>query len=297
MERGICRASLRLTQTTVMWLHLRRLIKISRPRFWFYTAGPFLLGYMAGLPKPRDLFTPMFWLPFLFFLIPANVFIYGINDLFDRETDALNAAKKGDAARENLLTDEQARMLRFVLFGVIFLAGLYFIVLPGTLTRGIFALFMLLCTVYSAPPRLKAIPFLDSYSNVLYVLPGYLGYTLTAGTLPPAPILIGGMLWAAGMHAYSALPDIAPDREAGITTVAVRLGERGGLIFVMLNWLVFALLMLSVIGAIGLPTLVYPLIPLVLLFRPPGTIRRVYWWFPLLNGAMGFLAFVALNIF
>jgi lycopene elongase/hydratase (dihydrobisanhydrobacterioruberin-forming) len=105
------------------------------------------------------------------------------------------------------------------------------------------------------------------------------------------------MLWAAGMHAYSALPDIIPDTQANIRTVAVILGEYSGLIFVFLNWLIFALLIFSVIGGIGLPALVYPLIPLVLLFRPSGTIRRVYWWFPYLNGFMGFLAFVALNIF
>jgi 4-hydroxybenzoate polyprenyltransferase len=224
------------------------------------------------------------------------LYIYGINDLFDLETDRLNAQKKGEGAQENLLTDAQARLLRALLILIFVVMLAILVLLPDMTTRVIFGVFIVLCTIYSAPPRLKAIPFLDSYSNVLYVLPGYLGYTLTAGVLPPVPILIGGMLWAAGMHAYSALPDIIPDTQAGIRTVAVTLGERGGLIFVLINWLLFAVLMLSVIGWIGLPALIYPLIPLVLLFRPSGTIQRVYWWFPYLNGFMGFLAFVALNV-
>lgn len=275
---------------------LARLLKISRPRFWFYTAGPFLLGTMAGLAKPRNLFTLEFWLSFLFFLIPVNLYLYGINDLFDQETDRLNALKKGDSAQEHLLTPLQANSLTRLLWAVIALDLVVLVLLPDTIARLLFIAFVVLSTIYSAPPRLKARPFLDSYSNVLYVLPGYLAYYLNAGRLPPIPILIAGMLWAAGMHAYSALPDIAPDAEAGIETVAVRLGERGGLIFVLMNWLAFTLLLNSVIGVIGLITLIYPLIPLVLLFQPSGTIRRVYWWFPYLNGLMGFLAFALLSV-
>ncbi len=275
---------------------LRLLLKISRPRFWFYTAGPFLLGAMAGMSKPRTLLTPAFWLPFLFFLIPANLYIYGINDLFDLETDRLNAEKKGEGAKENLLTADQARLLKTTLIVVGLFAALYLFALPDLIARLIFGLFILLCTIYSAPPRLKAVPFLDSYSNVLYVLPGYLAYYINAGSLPPVAILVAGMLWAAGMHAYSALPDIIPDAQANIRTVAVTLGERGGLIFVLINWLIFVLLICSVIGAVGLLAIIYPCLPLVLLFRPSGTIQRVYWWFPYLNGLMGFLAFVALNV-
>lgn len=268
----------------------RTLLKISRPRFWFYTAGPFLLGYAAGLPAPRNLFTPGFWLPFLFFLVPANLYLYGINDVFDRDTDRLNQKK---TEKEHRLEVREARLLQGVLAGIATLALIILVSLPDWTAVGLFVAFMALCTAYSAPPlRLKGRPFLDSYSNVLYVLPGYLAFYLTAGRLPPTAIIIGGALWAAGMHAYSALPDIVPDRAAGIQTVAVFLGERRGLGFVALNWTLFAILMIGALGLPGMLALIYPIIPLILLAFPSGTIERVYWWFPYLNALIGFAAFV-----
>lgn len=257
-----------------------------------YLAGPFLLGYLAGLPAPRDLRTPHFWLPFLYFLLPANLYLYGINDLFDTDTDQLNT-KKG--AQEHRLIRRERGILIALLIGVGVLDALFFAALPPVMWP-LFGLFLLLSTLYSAPPlRLKARAFFDSYSNVLYVLPGFLGYWLTAGHLPPPAIIVAGACWAAGMHAYSAIPDIEPDQEAGIRTVAVALGKGRALLFVLANWLIFALLVTATLGLIGALSFIYPLIPLVLYMRPQLSVARAYWWFPGLNAAVGFLAFLALT--
>jgi len=274
---------------------VRTLLSITRPRFWFYTAGPFLLGYMAGQTPPRNLLVSAFWLPFLYFLVPANLYLYGINDLFDRDTDALNT-KKGEQ-EHRLATVETAR-LRWLLYVVLALDVLILALLPDWSARALFALFVLLCTAYSAPPiRFKARPFLDSYSNVLYVIPGFLGYYLTAGTWPPLLVMLGAALWAAGMHAFSALPDIAPDAEAGVHTVATALGERNGLLFVAANWLGFALLIgTGVAPQVGLLLLVYPVLALALYFNPRWSVTRAYWGFPFLNGAFGFLAFLVFTV-
>ncbi len=269
------------------------LLTITRPRFWMYTAGPFLLGYMAGLPIPRDLRTPSFWLPFLYFLLPANLYLYGINDLFDADTDTLNAKKD---AQEHRLARRERGILIGLLVGVGVLDAIFFAALSPHWWP-LLALFILLSTFYSAPPlRFKARAFFDSYSNVLYVIPGFLGYALTAGHLPPLSIIIGAACWAAGMHAYSAIPDIEPDAHAGIRTVAVSLGERRALLFVAVNWLIFAVLITLELRFVGAISFIYPLIPLVLYARPQFSVARAYWWFPALNAIIGFLAFLALMI-
>lgn len=93
-------------------LSLSKVLKISRPRFWFYTFGTFLIGRLAGLnPSIASLqdyqvrsqamvgFQRWYILLLLlcidYFLIGVNILIYGVNDLADEDTDALND-KKGD---------------------------------------------------------------------------------------------------------------------------------------------------------------------------------------------------------
>ncbi len=271
-----------------------QLLKLSRPRFWMYLAGPFLLGYLAGQSAPRTLLTLGFWLPFLYFLVPANVFLYGINDLFDTDTDHLNPKKD---AQEHRLAERQRGILIALLIAVGVLDVIFIAALPIPIWP-LFALFLLLSAFYSAPPiRLKGRAFFNSYSNVLYVLPGFLGYFLTAQRLPPLLIMVGAACWAAGMHAYSAIPDIVPDQNAGIRTVAVALGERRALLFVLANWLIFALLSVGVLGTPALLMLIYPLIPLALYLRSEWSVARAYWWFPVVNALIGFLAFLYLTVF
>lgn len=269
------------------------LVKITRPRFWAYTAGPYLLGYTAGLRPDPNLLVIGFWLGLLYFLFPANLYLYGINDWFDGDTDAFNDEKKEN--QEHRLTDQERPTLTYWLIGVMALNLVIFVLLPNGLARGWFAVFVILSTVYSAPPiRLKARAFLDSYSNVLYVIPGFLAYAITTETLPTPLMMIGVGLWAAGMHAFSALPDIEPDSKAGVETVAVRLGLRRGLLFVGLNWLGFALCMIAVLGAWGLIPLLYPALALTL-YITRASVEKAYWWFPALNGALGAFAFIVLQ--
>ena len=71
-----------------------RFLQLSRPRFWLYTLGPFTLPIFAQFPGIA-LEWPALLIGFLYFSLPANLFIYGINDIFDQETDARNAKKEG----------------------------------------------------------------------------------------------------------------------------------------------------------------------------------------------------------
>src|SRR3989344_1982072 len=69
---------------------MRLAVHLSRSRFWSYLAGTYIVGLaLGGAP-----FSLVFLLHLLFFLFPANVFLYGVNDIFDRATDVANPKKK-----------------------------------------------------------------------------------------------------------------------------------------------------------------------------------------------------------
>jgi 4-hydroxybenzoate polyprenyltransferase len=256
---------------------------MSRPRFWLYLAGPVVVGVVYAAESPAAFFSLPAVAAFLYFLVPANVFLYGVNDIFDADVDTHNPKKDAEGREVRYRGDGVVVMFVYLATALGFL--LVF-VLPAA---GIYALvgFYLLGTQYSAPPlRFKTTPLLDSLSNGLYVLPGVVGYSAVAGELPPLLAIVGGWLWTMAMHTFSAVPDIEPDREAGITTTATALGERGALAYCAGCWLAAAVVMWLVHPFLGAVFAGYPLFV--------GGIRaadvaldRAYWWFPVVNTLAG----------
>jgi 4-hydroxybenzoate polyprenyltransferase len=271
---------------------LRLAFAVSRTRFWIYTGGTYVVGYALGMDSWLAFFAPAYTLFLLYFFFPANVFIYGVNDYWDEETDRSNP-KKGD--REHRLGGGERRDLSTVLFAT---AGVSLLLLGvmDTTARLVFLAFLLLAYFYSAPPlRFKEIPFLDFSSNMLYIMPGIFGYHLAAGALPPPVLVLAGYLHIAAMHLFSAIPDIACDRRAQITTTAVLLGRTPSLLLCLGFWTLLAVLVVALAGGHPLAYLAfcYPAIPLALLISPNLSIGRVYWYLPGLNTALGGLTFAA----
>src|SRR6476469_2644537 len=71
------------------------LLRVSRPRFWIYIFGPYLVGVAAAAVGRADFLRTDAIIYALYFLLPANLLIYGVNDIFDYETDRLNPKKEG----------------------------------------------------------------------------------------------------------------------------------------------------------------------------------------------------------
>src|SRR5690606_25128109 len=70
---------------------LRQLLGSSRPLSWINTAYPFAAAYLlAGGSSTIELVIGS-----LYFLIPYNLLMYGINDVFDYESDLRNPRKGG----------------------------------------------------------------------------------------------------------------------------------------------------------------------------------------------------------
>jgi 4-hydroxybenzoate polyprenyltransferase len=260
---------------------VRYLLTLSRPRFWLYLAGPVIVGVTAAAGSPAELFDPLAVALFGYFLLPANLFLYGVNDVFDADVDADNPKKDDKEARW-----QGGR----VVGGAVAISGL--------LGAGVFAAtsalawpylagFFLLAVEYSAPPlRFKTTPFLDSASNGLYILPGAAAYAALSGSHPPLAALVGAWLWTMGMHTFSAIPDIEPDREAGIRTTATVLGEERTYAYCGAAWLSAAVAFAPVDSRVSVLLLAYPVVVFVLYWSDVPT-DRAYWWYPALNTLVG----------
>ena len=271
-------------------LDIRFLLKVSRPRFWIYFLGPFVVGLIAAVSAREELLQWHYGVFALYFTFPANLLVYGVNDIFDYETDKLNP-KKTDY--EALVTPDRRRflLLAILITNLPFVAALIYVPLVAS---NAIAIFLLLSIFYSAPPiRAKTKPFLDSAFNILYIMPGVFAFAMVSDTLPPWQVIVAGGLWAAAMHAYSAIPDITSDREAGINTIATVLGSYGTLAACSILYLAAAILAFEYLGFITVPLASVYLILMLASIRSVATDRlfKLYRAFPVINMVAGFIIF------
>lgn len=271
---------------------IRTLVRVSRPRFWIYTAGPYLIGHAAVMRTGGGAhLTGIFWYGLFFFLIPANIIMYGVNDLYDQDTDQYNEKKR---SYEHLLKAEHMSLVKVgTLMSLLAAVPLVLMLWSSPLAVVFLLAFLVLSVAYSVPPiRLKARPFLDSLSNIFYIFPGCIAYLAWRSTHMSELIfpLVAGGCWTAALHLFSAIPDIAADTRAQLSTTATTLGERRSLYLCMLLWGTSAVTTLYLLGWPALLGLVYPALPLLVLARR-RKLFAVYQYMPKINLIIGFILF------
>ncbi len=327
-------------------LSLGQLIKISRPRFWLYTAWPFLIGvsqtnlftdlhqkYTAFLVNHDTQWVILLSLVLLvflavldYFIFGANLLIYWVNDIADADTDQRNE-KKG--TYEVLLKKQEVHQLRQSIINItiadlVILTILFLVVVlmqareyataDGTSiarhfvetlawygqTQWIrvvvfFALFFLTSIYYSwGPIRAKARPYRDGISNVLYIIPWLIGYSMFWWALSAInrQWFLAWWLRCIAMHAFSAIPDIHADKKVWLQTTAVVLGKTRTLEYCGLLWAWAAILAFPLLGVRSL--ILFTCYFLMLLWSYTSSIVTIYRWFPLVNAVVGFIIFLLL---
>ncbi len=269
----------------------------SRPRFHLYLLGPVLLGIAVGSASLETMLRWDVLSTLLYFWFPANYLLYAVNDWFDREMDAENEKKQG--YERSIDTDTTPQSLRQI-FIAILIIGILSVVYAAGLSegaRGYLLGFLVLSIGYSMPPlRFKTRPVLDSSSNLLYAIPGFLTYFLLTGSHPSWEWWLLATAWNMGMHTFSAIPDIGSDRAAGIETTATWLGAQGAAYYVFGCWLLTAVLALPVVGIWAVPLLLYPFLAAVVASdaEPISRSWELYRFFPVLNGLLGLYGFWAM---
>ena len=203
---------------------LRGILAASRPISWVNTAFPFGLAYLlvvGGLDW-------LFWVGVVFFLIPYNIAMYGINDVFDYESDIRNP-RKGGVEGAILPTSMHALLLwASALTTLPFLVVMY---ASGTWQSAFWlTLSMTAVVAYSAPPmRFKERPVLDSATSAAhFVTPAIVGATIRVGELPVFFwVAVGAFfLWGMASHALGAVQDVKADREGDLSSIATAFGAR-----------------------------------------------------------------------
>jgi 4-hydroxybenzoate polyprenyltransferase len=251
---------------------LGRLSLISRPVLWINTVGPAVVGvWLTGDLWRWEAAPLLLWLT-----LPFNLLIYGVNDVFDQETDAKNP-RKGTLEGAKIRSEEVALIWRGVLAtNTPFL--LYFSLFLPTEAFFWMLLYAAIFIGYSAPPaRFKARPFLDSLSNAAYAFP-LIFAPLALEEQVVWPAALGLMAWSAAKHTFDAVQDVEEDRRVEICTTAVRLGVSGVVYWSGAWWLVATLCFALVSPIVALVNAIYAGALLYVLRRDPTpeTGHRLY---------------------
>src|SRR5215204_3678278 len=233
----------------------------------------------------------LLWLKYAFKLL-----IYGVNDVFDQETDAKNPRKGSVEGARIDHSEVRPITLGVVLSNAPFLV--YFILFVPASAVAWMLLYALLFVGYSVPPaRFKARPYLDSLSNAAYAFP-LVFVPLGLGEGPVWPAAIGLMAWSAAKHTFDAVQDVDEDRKVGITTTAVRLGPGGVVLWSGAFWALATVCFALVNVPVALVNAAIAGILLYLLYQAPTpqTGHRLYKYsiaFPYVAGTVAGVQLVA----
>ena len=224
---------------------LKSLFWSSRPISWVNTAVPFAAAYFfAGGEVSVELVVLT-----LFFLIPYNLLMYGVNDVFDYESDLRNPRKGGIEGA--LLAPELHSKTLLWSFGLAapFVAYAVWVSLENFAALAVLVITIFAVIAYSVKGfRFKEVPFLDSItSSTHFVGPMLFGLLLSEAELGTSLLLATAafFLWGAASHAFGAVQDIRADREAGIASVATSLGARNTVRLAVALYLVAGLMLLA----------------------------------------------------
>lgn len=201
---------------------LATLLWSSRPISWVNTAFPFAAGYVATTGTVNATFI----IGTLYFLIPYNLMMYGVNDVFDYESDIRNPRKGGVEGAVLHRRQHQAVLWAVLLTNLPFV--IYLSLQGNQAVNLVLALVIFQVLAYSLPGlRFKERPFMDSFTSACHFAGPLLYALVLTGWQQQYLVLVAAfMLWGMASHAFGAVQDVVADRKAGISSVATVIGAR-----------------------------------------------------------------------
>jgi 4-hydroxybenzoate polyprenyltransferase len=225
-------------------------LKASRTVSWFFWSMLVGNGMMHSRAIPSSLVLLHVGLQTFAFSIPLSISMsdnqlcnfhtytcpvfFGVNDVYDYETDRRNPRKLADGLEGSVLdpvNHKDVLTAACISTIIILLSALFTQCLDNILAT---ILLVIIAWQYSAPPlRLKEIPVVDSLSNgSITFLIWFFGSSFSGTSMFHVPLkAIVNNLCVAGGHALAAVTDFEADSAAGLRTIATALGKRRAAIF------------------------------------------------------------------
>ena len=265
---------------------LALLIRTSRPPVW--VLGPFV--FFAFLPTSGDRFAPLPVLQLLLLSFPYCIFLYGINDVYDYESDRANPRRKSQPLRP-LEPEDRKVVIEASVFAFLLLVLSSVTTLNRTNMIGMFLL-LFFSYFYSAPPiRFKELPPFDSVVNgIIYLLgPALLARSYAGTNILQMPHNVYFLaLCVMGVHSFSTVMDYTPDKQAGYRTFAVVFGKRAAA-FAALIAFVVPVLSGSLATYANVYLLFWSSFALLVFIYPSEVLAKVLFYAILLSFALGFV--------
>ncbi len=225
---------------------IKKLFWVSRPISWPNTSYPFAVGFLIASSITGDGFNlALLIIGTLYFIGPYNLLMYGINDVFDYESDIKNPRKGGvEGMRES--RELHPEILKAVTWtNIPFLIVL--LILSPWIAKIVLVLVVFSAIAYSLKGlRFKEIPLLDSItSSCHFVGPLLFALALTGFPEQAWPWVAAFFLWGMASHAYGAVQDIIPDRKGGIHSIATAIGALNTMRFTFILYALAAAIVFS----------------------------------------------------
>ena len=218
------------------------LLRVSRPIGWIF--GP--LVFFHGLAASQA--THVAWLAWCQLIVlsfPANLVAYGINDVFDFETDRINPRKHVKGEIEGIALHPKYH--HFVLKTAYLFS--FIILISALITRDLLNIFgisvsLILSYAYSMPPvRLKERPPLDSISIGFIVFCLFLaGFSYNKAVNDIAIQKCVPEISFTAFHAFTTIMDYSSDKATDTKTFAIVFGKRCTALFSFIYNLLLLLL-------------------------------------------------------
>jgi 4-hydroxybenzoate polyprenyltransferase len=207
--------------------------------------------------------------------------------VYDYETDIKNPRK---ASIEGAILPKKLHRLMLwlsIASALIFLPAF----MKNYVLLGGYLLAIVLAVTYSIPPlRTKTKPGLDSLTSSLhFVLPALIGFLWGGGEGIIRIEFLSFFFWGIASHMLGALPDITPDKKAGMKTIATVLGETKTAFAIFFFYALSAVLLLLqgkdyfLIGSVIGGYTVFPIWSLLDRTIIPGLFRK-FMYFNLFTG-------------
>ncbi|MGP6170178.1 prenyltransferase [Microbacterium sp. A204] len=274
---------------------IRTLFVASRPLSWINTAYPFAAVYVLTTGR----IDVSLVVGTIFFLVPYNLAMYGVNDVFDYESDLANPRKGGAEGAKLPPRLHRATLVSAAVLAVPFVVALVILGAQRPLSWAVLAVSLFAVLAYSVRGlRFKEIPVLDSItSSTHFVTPALYALALAGTTITPAIVLtmVAFFCWGMASHAFGAVQDIVPDRDAGIGSIATVFGAAATVKIAVALWAVAGILMLFTPWPANLAAIAA--LPYIISVAPylnvddarSGTANRAWRRFLVINYAVGFV--------